>query len=99
MFASGFFLAAMVATTTVFPGTPMYSDRAHWRAASWHDAVQSLPCSAFVPKPNGRWTMPGKIDLPQHAVIINMTFGPDAASRSLDARCGYVAGVTTKPPQ
>lgn len=60
----------------------------HWHAQSWDDAVQTLPCSAFQRKPGGQWTMPGKIDLPNNAVISNMTFGPDNASKALDGRCG-----------
>lgn len=85
--------AMMLTTTAAFAGAPPPALVTHgegrWRAESWQDAVELLPCWAFQKKSGGRWMMAGRINMPNHQVIMNVTFGPDWASHSLDRRCRF----------
>ena len=80
-------LLCLLATTAAVAAPAAGQADNRYTAKSWDDAVETLPCSAFVKGQNGSWSFPGAVMLQDGSSVSNMTFGPNDQSRRLDARC------------
>jgi hypothetical protein len=79
--------AVLIAVSVVAQAETSPANERRWKAGSWAEAVQRLPCTAFRRADDGAWVMPGKIELPRNNVITNMTVTDPADTEVLNKRC------------